>query len=390
MTRTKRRHGIRRTFLAFAAVCLLIAGGLTAKAKDPTSEEEPRITISVRSSRTASLYSTLSIENSKLARQVASSARVPADNADFFTDIEISVRSSKGGFAVYRLEKSGLLWNDVNDTLLKLPPDASKRLLRYSEALRKQHYGKLIAWNEAKKIVTRKSFFTITDLETGLSFRVQRRAGSSHADVQPVSREDSKLMKQIYGGSWSWDRRAIVVTKDNMRIAASMNGMPHGGDGIPDNGFKGHFCVHFLNSTSHRSDTPDPAHQLMVHKATGDLRGYFDSASPRELAASFVEALNQKDRDMLQILWTDTPTDKQEALEQLLERLVSVYVQRTKKSATGDLEDELSAYVALPIVIRQKGGRTLHSGLRFQFERSLPASPWRIVGLSSDHSSLIP
>ncbi|MCC3377949.1 hypothetical protein LKX83_33445, partial [Cohnella sp. REN36] len=71
-------------------------------------------------------------------------------------------------------------------------------------------------------------------------------AGKYHADVQPLTKADTKIMKQIYNGKWSWKRKAIVVKKDHHYYAASMQGMPHGGDGIPDNSFSGHFCIHFL------------------------------------------------------------------------------------------------------------------------------------------------
>ncbi len=35
-------------------------------------------------------------------------------------------------------------------------------------------------------------------------------------------------MKEIYGGKWSWKRRAIIVIHQDQWIAASMHGMPHG------------------------------------------------------------------------------------------------------------------------------------------------------------------
>ena len=58
-------------------------------------------------------------------------------------------------------------------------------------------------------------------------------------------------MKSIYGGSWSWDRRAILVKYDGHVYAASMNGMPHEDDTISDNDFDGHFCIHFTGSKTH-------------------------------------------------------------------------------------------------------------------------------------------
>lgn len=39
-------------------------------------------------------------------------------------------------------------------------------------------YGEMITWEEVKEIIPRKSTFQVIDLETGMSFEVQRRAGS--------------------------------------------------------------------------------------------------------------------------------------------------------------------------------------------------------------------
>jgi len=115
---------------------------------------------------------------------------------------------------------------------------------------------------------------TVTDVDTGKSFRVRRLYGGNHADTEPLTSEDTKIMKSIYGGSWSWNRRAIIVTvKDDQnierKIAASMNGMPHGGQSISNNGMKGHFCIHFKNSRTHSGSRLDPGHQAAVKKAAG-------------------------------------------------------------------------------------------------------------------------
>jgi len=389
-----RLHAWRRIGATLtAALGLACVCGLPAIAKaPPTASEQPRMEMSVRASQAADMFSALTIDSPALVARIARAERLPTERADCYTDLEVTIRDAQGQNKRYRLERKGNLWDEAAQQMLRLSPDASQRLVAYAETLRRRHYGELMDWNEARNVVTRKSLFTIVDLESGLSFRVQRRAGSDHADVQPISREDSKVMKRIYGGKWSWQRRAIVVSKDGTRIAASMNGMPHGGDGIPDNGFNGHFCVHFLGSSSHRSDTPDPAHQLMVHKASGSLRSYFDSASPQVLAASFVEALNQKDGEMLRLIWSDASADRIEAMDRLIGRLESIYVKRTRTAERDDdvQDDKLSAAVALPLLVRLQDRGTLHRELRFEFARSSPHLPWRIVEVASDHSSLIP
>jgi len=108
---------------------------------------------------------------------------------------------------------------------------------------------------------------TVTDVDTGISWRVLRSGGSNHADVQPLTAEDTAKMKKAYGGSWSWNRRAIWVTIDGVSYASSMNGMPHGTGSIKDNNFDGHHCIHFLNSRTHTGNRWDTAHQAAVQKA---------------------------------------------------------------------------------------------------------------------------
>ena len=71
-------------------------------------------------------------------------------------------------------------------------------------------------------------------------------------------------MKSIYGGSWSWNRRPILVKYNGHVYAASMNGMPHGTTTITNNNFPGHFCIHFYGSKTHGTKRVDATHQNCV------------------------------------------------------------------------------------------------------------------------------
>ncbi|NLS44160.1 MAG: LysM peptidoglycan-binding domain-containing protein [Firmicutes bacterium] len=126
-----------------------------------------------------------------------------------------------------------------------------------------------LPWNTVNSIFKVGNIATITDVRTGLSFRVRRRGGSLHADVEPYTKEDTAIMRRILGGSWNWNRRAIRVNIGGRRIAASMNGMPHGGQSIGNNNFNGHFCLHFTGSRLHCSGKPCPEHQKCVREAAG-------------------------------------------------------------------------------------------------------------------------
>ncbi len=125
----------------------------------------------------------------------------------------------------------------------------------------------VIPWSIVNQLWERGENATVIDVETGQSFRVRRLYGIYHADIEPLTKEDTEIMKTIYGGKWSWSRRSVVVQLRNLHIAASINGMPHGGQSIFDNDFNGQFCAHFLGSRVHQNGKVDPDHLAMIKKA---------------------------------------------------------------------------------------------------------------------------
>lgn len=125
----------------------------------------------------------------------------------------------------------------------------------------------MLHWDSVNRIFKVGSIATVIDVRTGLTFRVRRRGGSLHADVEPYTKDDTAIMKRVCGGSWTWDRRPIIVQIGGRRMAASMNGMPHGGQSLGNNNFKGHFCLHFAGSKLHNSRKSCPQHQKCVKEA---------------------------------------------------------------------------------------------------------------------------
>jgi len=109
----------------------------------------------------------------------------------------------------------------------------------------------------------------VTHVNTGLTFYARRLGGRFHADSEPLTAEDTEVVRRIYGGSFSWDREAIIVEVGGRRVAASMNGMPHGGELIQDNNYQGHFCIHFYGSLVHETGRRCSEHQAMVRYAAG-------------------------------------------------------------------------------------------------------------------------
>lgn len=121
--------------------------------------------------------------------------------------------------------------------------------------------------DDVSSLFPKKSHYVIKDVRTGKTFNAVRWSGVNHMDTEPATAEDTAIMKKIYGGTWSWDRRPILILFKGKVYAASMNGMPHGTSTI-NNDFGGHFCIHFRNSKTHGTDRVDPDHQKCVTTAS--------------------------------------------------------------------------------------------------------------------------
>ncbi|NPV89314.1 MAG: LysM peptidoglycan-binding domain-containing protein [Firmicutes bacterium] len=133
----------------------------------------------------------------------------------------------------------------------------------------KTGYGEWLDWEYVNWIFDTCSQAVVRDLATGREFNVKRYGGSNHADCEPLTQSDTDVMKSIYGGTWTWERRAVLVRVGGRVFAGSMAGMPHGTESIAGNGFEGMFDLHFLNSRTHNTNQIDTLHQAMVQKAAG-------------------------------------------------------------------------------------------------------------------------
>ncbi|ABR50215.1 Peptidoglycan-binding LysM [Alkaliphilus metalliredigens QYMF] len=126
-------------------------------------------------------------------------------------------------------------------------------------------YGELLDWwTEAQYVVPIGATFKMTDYYTGKSWMMKRTIGANHADSEPVTAADAAIMKQVWGGSYSWSTRPMIVEINGRRIAASASSMPHDIQYIKNNSFNGHMDVYFHNSTRHKDGKPDLNHQRNV------------------------------------------------------------------------------------------------------------------------------
>ena len=154
---------------------------------------------------------------------------------------------------------------------------------------KKGRRGALDWFEEVQYILKRGTDAYITDVDTGKSFWVRRTFGTNHADIEPLTKEDSDIIKDIWNG-WSWDRRAVVVQVGDDILAGAMSAMPHAGldsapavnyvsgrsagygygqnlDAIKNNGADGVMDLHFKNSRTHSTNRVQSSMQNMVVKA---------------------------------------------------------------------------------------------------------------------------
>ncbi|TYR80745.1 hypothetical protein FZC66_10285 [Priestia megaterium] len=238
--------------------------------------------------------------------------------------------------------------------------------------------GQVLPWKEVTELLPKGKKFKVIDVETGLYFYVQRRAGNKHADVQPLTRKDTAIMKHLYNNKWSWNRRAILVPVKGKLLAASMNGMPHGG-GALNNGFPGHFCIHFAKSTTHRTNNVDPDHQMMVLKAGGKLEEYVKKANPSQLVHLFLVGVKQHDDDLIKhALNMENAEKKQVILKNIKDistihyDIASINTKEIKKSLI------IKTKISLKVTIYWKDQRSEKTSMTFTVERASLIDSWRI------------
>ena len=122
-------------------------------------------------------------------------------------------------------------------------------------------------FNGGKNVIPNGAVFQIKDVSTGLIFSVRRQSGGNHMDAEPLTAEDTAILKKINGGTFSWRRRAVLVKYNGHVYAASIYSEPHGTNTILDNNFDGQFCLHFYGSKTHGTDRVDADHQKCVEQA---------------------------------------------------------------------------------------------------------------------------
>ncbi|NOV03363.1 hypothetical protein [Paenibacillus planticolens] len=371
-------HHTRATRLLRTMICTLLLSVLSVGVLSPMNESfgqdyntqdtanSHTFFLVVKASPHAAYQTEASFQNKKLQRELEKLTAGPPYAEALLPDTTL-MYAQKGQTQHYGVTVNGELVDLVTKSTIALSPGTQDDLRLEVSALRAKHYGEILTWEDVSKVIPKYSKFTITDVESGLSFEGQRRAGSNHADVQPLTKTDSATLKTIYGGAWSWDRKAVLVKFNGRTLAGSMHGMPHGGDGIPGNDFNGHFCIHFLGSVTHGSRSSDPAHQVMVHRAAGLLTSYISKLSPWALIDVWISGANQGDLQLLQVT-----TGQEQAVHVRSMR-------RLSKSVERDVSQLLELETAVDVTVTPaRASAPTHRRVLFRLERASLDSRWYI------------
>ena len=131
----------------------------------------------------------------------------------------------------------------------------------------------LLSWAEFRNVVPQNAILHITDVRSSRTYNVKVWSMGKHADVDPVTTNDTETLRATYGGKWSWDPRPVLVSYNGRTFAGAINGMPHGGSNTAGNGVNGHFCLHFPGSSTHNGNRSYEAHlQSAVMEAFNSSR----------------------------------------------------------------------------------------------------------------------
>ncbi|MBR2719007.1 MAG: peptidoglycan-binding protein [Clostridia bacterium] len=138
----------------------------------------------------------------------------------------------------------------------------------------------LLHWyDDVKPYLQRNKEFTVYEPVSGKQWKMRLYSAGHHADSEPLTKEDSQIMYEVWGNQWSWNEKPVYIRLANGTwCIASMPNMPHLSGGLSDNGFEGHTCVHFPRTMTEvqKNDPKNAARHnrdIRIHwlKLTGEM-----------------------------------------------------------------------------------------------------------------------
>ncbi len=129
--------------------------------------------------------------------------------------------------------------------------------------------GELSSWEEINPLIPVGTQFSVQDFNSGVSYQLVRTGGENCAHVATPTVADQVAYLQSFGGADTWEHRSVLVTINGRVFAASLFGMPTGGEDTTGSGMKGYTTLYFNNSKTDVSALPDEEHIAAIAKAAG-------------------------------------------------------------------------------------------------------------------------
>ena len=112
--------------------------------------------------------------------------------------------------------------------------------------------------------------------DSGISFTLYVMSRGRHADVEPLTADDTEKMMNAWGGKEDWTPKDVYIRlPDGRWTLAAMHNVAHGSQVISGNNYDGQNCVHFLRNMS-ECEANDPNYGVQNQKA---LRKAWKSAT---------------------------------------------------------------------------------------------------------------
>lgn len=204
------------------------------------------------------------------------------------------------------------------------------------ELKQRSPFGEIVNWKRVKEIIPVGEQLTVRDLDSGWKFNLKRTGGYSHADVEPLTRSDTMIIKNLYGGHLSWKRRAVVVELHRTKIAASFTGAAAGNGEIRNNDISGKMNLYFNDSDT--DDGRNLSHRVTIWRAAGKSCFYLKKLNPEKTIMVLFTALDQQDPVTLNVILN-------KPFKGEIDKLIGVTVRQITK--TGDLKYRVIVSVSL-------------------------------------------
>lgn len=244
---------------------------------------------------------------------------------------------------IYIFTEPNLIYDPKQARWLQTPESLNRVLSEALQQLRKRSpFGETVEWAEVQQLFPVGSEGRVTDLDSKGSFVVRRNGGYSHADIEPLKPKDSLAAKQLYGGIWSWKRRAVILEAGGRKIAASLTGMPQGKGELKDNDCNGSLGLYFSGQAMEKSG--NLSHLIMLWKAAGKTREKLRGLTPEQTLLVFFTAVDQRDMRTLEQVITPAKI-RDEASLKALKEVIGVTVVGIRKQA--ELTYQITASVSM-------------------------------------------